>query len=96
VAWLTLRKAKQASDASANNAGATAKRRGADRGKPLFGVLIMSLQSYAAAATPSPLVLSDHLLSLAEEADRAGCKSTAEHLLSLAHSVFDEKIHRRQ
>ena len=59
----------------------------------------MSLQSYTAAAfttMTSPLVLSDHLLSLAEEADRAGCKSTAEHLLNLAHTVFDEKIHRPQ
>jgi hypothetical protein len=59
----------------------------------------MSLQLYDAAgpaAIPSPMVLSDHLLSLAEEADRAGCKSTAEHLLNLAHTVFDEKIHRPQ
>ena len=39
---------------------------------------------------PSPLVLSDRLLNLAEDADRAGCPVAAEHLLALAHSVFDE------
>ncbi len=37
----------------------------------------------------SPLVLSDRLLTLAEEADRAGLRSAAEKLLSLAHAVFD-------
>ena len=56
----------------------------------------MSLQSQVAATMPSPMVLSDRLLSLAEEADRAGCKTTAEHLLNLAHTVFDETIHRHQ
>lgn len=49
----------------------------------------------AATARPIPrpwseLVLSDRLLSLAEDADRAGYRDTAEHLLSLACSVFDE------
>jgi hypothetical protein len=39
---------------------------------------------------PSPLVLSDRLLNLAEDADLAGCPVAAEHLLALAHSVFDE------
>jgi hypothetical protein len=38
----------------------------------------------------SPLVLSDRLLALAEDADRAGFIGTAQRLLSLAHSVFDE------
>ncbi len=38
----------------------------------------------------SELVLSDRLLTLAQDADRAGYKDTAEHLLSLACSVFDE------
>ncbi len=40
---------------------------------------------------PSPLVICDRLLSLAQEADRAGCAVTAEHLLHLAHTVLDEK-----
>ncbi len=41
----------------------------------------------------SPLVLSDRLLSLAEDAAHAGCLHTAEHLLELAHTVFDETGH---
>ena len=39
---------------------------------------------------PSALLLSDRLLRLAEEAESAGCHITAEHLLALAHTVFDE------
>lgn len=38
----------------------------------------------------SELVLSDRLIALAEDADRAGYTDTAEMLLSLACSVFDE------
>jgi hypothetical protein len=41
-------------------------------------------------ATVSELVLSDRLIALAEDADRAGYTDTAEHLLTLACSVFDE------
>lgn len=43
-------------------------------------------------ATPpvSPLMLSDHLLRLAEEADSAGLRGTAEYLLDLASEVLDE------
>lgn len=40
---------------------------------------------------PSPLVLSDRLLRLAQDADRAGCAVTAEHLLHLAHTVLEEQ-----
>ena len=36
------------------------------------------------------LVLSDRLITLAEVADRAGYTDTAEHLVTLACSVFDE------
>jgi len=39
---------------------------------------------------PSPLLLSDQLLRLAQQADRAGCAVTAEHLLHLAHTVLEE------
>jgi hypothetical protein len=39
---------------------------------------------------PSPLMLCDRLLTLAQDADRAGLAITAEHLLHLAHGVFDE------
>jgi hypothetical protein len=38
----------------------------------------------------SELVLSDRLIALAKDADRAGYPDTAEHLLGLACSVFDE------
>ncbi len=38
----------------------------------------------------SPLTLSDHLITLAEKADRAGYTSTARCLVSLACTVFDE------
>ena len=40
--------------------------------------------------TISELVLSDRLIALAEDADRAGYTDTAEHLVTLACSVFDE------
>ena len=43
------------------------------------------------ATPPSVLMMSDRLISLAQEADRAGYSMTAEHLVFLAHSVFDEK-----
>ena len=38
----------------------------------------------------SQLILSDRLISLAQDADRAGYIDTAEHLVNLACSVFDE------
>jgi hypothetical protein len=38
----------------------------------------------------SPLVLSDRLIALAKDADRAGYSGTAEQLVGLACSVFDE------
>lgn len=44
----------------------------------------------AAASQVSPLVLSDRLITLAQAADRAGYTETAEHLVELACSVFDE------
>ncbi|HEX3347985.1 MAG TPA: hypothetical protein VHS58_07790 [Acetobacteraceae bacterium] len=49
------------------------------------------LPSLAFAETPSPLVLCDRLLTLAQDADRAGYSFTAEQLLHLAHVVLDEK-----
>jgi hypothetical protein len=38
----------------------------------------------------SPLMLSDHLITLAKEADRAGYPNTASRLVGLACTVFDE------
>ena len=39
-------------------------------------------------ATASPLVLCDRLLTLAEDVDRAGFRTVAEHLLELADAVL--------
>jgi hypothetical protein len=49
-----------------------------------------STASTAAKPACSELILSDRLISLAKDADRAGYTDTAEHLLTLACSVFDE------
>ena len=38
----------------------------------------------------SPLVLSDRLITLAQDADRAGFTGTAQQLMTLACAVFDE------
>lgn len=38
----------------------------------------------------SPLILSDRLLTLAQDADRAGYRIAAEHLLFLAEEVLEE------
>jgi len=40
------------------------------------------------------LILSDRLIALAQDADRAGYTDTAEGLLTLACSVFDEALKR--
>lgn len=39
-------------------------------------------------STVSPLTLCDRLLTLAKDADRAGLRSAAEHLLNLASEVL--------
>ena len=41
-------------------------------------------------AKVSELILSDRLIALAEDADRAGYTDTAEQLVTLACTVFDE------
>ena len=60
--------------------------------------MLMSAVALEAAARPavSELVLSDRLISLAEDADHAGYTDTAERLLKLACSVFDEAAKRPQ
>lgn len=50
----------------------------------------MPYSQYRLSTCSSPLMLSDRLLALAEDADRAGCAITADHLVELAHSVFDD------
>lgn len=52
------------------------------------------IPTVAPAIAASPLVLCDRLLTLAQDADRAGFAITAEHLLQLAHTVLEEKCHR--
>ncbi len=43
------------------------------------------------AAAPSPLMLCDHLITLAQEADRAGYRATAGHLVGLVDRMFEER-----
>jgi hypothetical protein len=40
---------------------------------------------------PSPLVLCDRLISLAQDADRAGLTDTAAHLVGLIDELFEER-----
>jgi hypothetical protein len=53
----------------------------------------MSMSSLAAVPrnAVSPLVLADQLLTLAQDADRAGLHRPAELLLKLAYAVYAEK-----
>ena len=51
--------------------------------------------SIARTAAVSPLLLSHQLLSLAEDAHRAGMPASANRLLRLAHSVCSDKPSRR-
>ncbi len=53
----------------------------------------MSMSSFAAPpqTAVSPLVLADHLLTLAQDAERAGLHRPAERLLKLAYAVYAEK-----
>jgi hypothetical protein len=44
----------------------------------------------------SPLLLSDRLLTLAEDADKAGFRTAAESLLSLASKVLDRPATRQR
>ncbi len=51
----------------------------------------MNVLQIAKPTPVSPLVLADRLISLAQEADRAGYARSATHLLGLAYAVFDEQ-----
>jgi len=53
-------------------------------------MLTQAMIDTAKPAPTSPMVLSDHLITLAQEADRAGYTSTARRLVTLACRVFDE------
>ena len=39
----------------------------------------------------SPLILADRLISLAQEADRAGYRESADRLIGLAYAVLDDE-----
>jgi hypothetical protein len=58
-----------------------------------------NLQSLEMTATAgagtvvSPLMLADRLLTLAQDADRAGFAKPAERMLKLAYAVWNEKPH---
>jgi hypothetical protein len=41
-------------------------------------------------ATPSPLMVCDRLIGLAQDADRAGLDTVAERLLAMVDRMFDE------
>jgi hypothetical protein len=59
----------------------------------MTGEILMISQTSLPPVRPvetSPLTLSDHLITLAEEADRAGYTNTARRLVNLACTVFDE------
>lgn len=52
----------------------------------------MSQLALAHSSTPniSPLVIADRLITLAQDADRAGMQAAASRLIDLAYAVFDE------
>lgn len=53
--------------------------------------MVPATNAIAARNLPvSELILSDRLIALAQDADRAGYTDTAERLVTLACSVFDE------
>jgi len=49
------------------------------------------IQRRKPAVASSPLMLCDHLISLAQEADRAGYPGTAGHLVALLDQMFEER-----
>jgi hypothetical protein len=52
---------------------------------------LLSAPALLRRGTVSPLVLSDRLIALAQDADRAGYAGTAEQLVCLACAVLDEE-----
>lgn len=53
-----------------------------------------ALQSPSAEPRPSPLLLADRLLTLAQDAERAGLPVAATRLVKLAFQVCDQKPRR--
>ncbi len=48
--------------------------------------------AHAAARPVSPLVLADRLITLAQDADRAGYRDTASDLVTMAYTVLDTQL----
>ena len=47
------------------------------------------------APSVSPLMLADRLITLAQDADRAGFRQEANHLVAMVYSVLDAKANDR-
>lgn len=52
-------------------------------------IALSTAAAMTSIAAISPLMLSDRLLTLAQDADRAGMRGMAEHLLGLASDVLE-------
>jgi hypothetical protein len=52
-------------------------------------MMLATTEMLPAAPAISPLVLCDRLLTLAKDADSAGMRGSAEHLLDLVSEVLD-------
>ena len=48
------------------------------------------ITSYSDTAPVSPIVIADSLITLAQQADRAGYRDTAASLVTLMYSVLDQ------
>ena len=57
---------------------------------------MLATTDMASAPTISPLLLCDRLLTLAKDADRAGLRGAAEHLLDLVSEVLEPARPRRR
>ncbi len=56
--------------------------------------MMPSLDSHQPAPV-SPLILADRLITLAQDADRAGYAAAASRLVGMVYDVFDERPARR-
>ena len=58
--------------------------------RPLHPLRPRSAMQHVSRQETSPLMLCDHLITLAQEADRAGYPGTAGHLVALVDRMFEE------
>ncbi len=57
----------------------------------LTAAVAVPTSASASAGKVSPLLIADRLITLAQDADRAGYSATAERLIRLVNRVFDEE-----